>query len=736
MSPQGEGHGGVKPQVSQNVIVLSKNFTPTQIQMEILNRGLQFIPTMGMGVRDQQDQMCLDLQKYHRRISLATYFKNDNSSNKIPFSAPSIWEPPRQKLPMEIGVLMENDYKVIKKYFKVNKEKANVSKQEIKAIKDLMRAKHIVIKPADKGSSVVILDREQYILEVTRQLQDKKYYKKLDSPIYLDTIPMIQEIIDRLKTEKFINFRQAQYLKGLQEPRERLFYILPKVHKPPEKWTIPFEVPPGRPIVSDCGSETYATAEFIDYFLNPLSTLHSSYVKDTYHFIEIVQNLKVSQNCYFFSLDVDSLYTNIDITAGLETVRETFIQHPDPCRPDQDILKLLEINLRRNDFLFNSEYFLQIKGTAMGKRFAPSYANIFMAHWEERALAKCTKKPLHYLRYLDDIWGVWEYSLEDFQIFLDTLNSQDASIQLKSEINQFSIDFLDTTVYKGPEFLLSGKLDVKVFFKVTDTHALLFKSSFHPKHVFKGIVKSQLLRFYRICTQREEFWKAVKILFQALKARGYGRSFLRRCLHSFKEQKLVRVNRMVPLISQFSSLNTLLHCKFKRNFDVHIKNTGILKNHDVISAYRKNKNLKDYLVRAKLKPLSRPSKGIELENFCSLKIVKNSITKKLFEIKQVFSPQTKNVVYLCFCTKCNMKYVGETRNSIQVRMWQHRYNVRNKKNIDTPFVKHFILHSFEALRVAGLQSNLIWTSIERRKIERQWIYWLGTREPHGLNVSN
>lgn len=28
---------------------------------------------------------------------------------------------------------------------------------------------------------------------------------------------------------------------------------------------------------------------------------------------------------------------------------------------------------------FNKEFFLQIKGTAMGKKFAPAYANIFMA---------------------------------------------------------------------------------------------------------------------------------------------------------------------------------------------------------------------------------------------------------------------------------------------------------------------------------------------------------------------
>lgn len=54
----------------------------------------------------------------------------------------------------------------------------------------------------------------------------------------------------------------------------------------------------------------------------------------------------------------------------------------------------------------------------MGKKFAPACANMFMAEWESQALASCTKKTLYYYRYLDDIWGVWPYSNEDFEHFL------------------------------------------------------------------------------------------------------------------------------------------------------------------------------------------------------------------------------------------------------------------------------------------------------------------------------
>lgn len=87
-----------------------------------------------------------------------------------------------------------------------------------------------------------------------------------------------------------------------------------------------------------------------------------------------------------------------------------------------------------------------------------------------------------------------------------------------------------------------------------------------------------------------------------------------------------------------------------------------------------------------------------------------------------------------FCVQCGAKYVGETKNTLSTRMMQHRYNIRNKKEVDTPLVKHFLLHGIDSVRMAGLQRGAVWTDWERRKKERYWIFSLGTREPFGLNA--
>lgn len=703
-----------------------------------MERGLSFVPTINIG-RGQRRQFQLDLQQYHRKIKLACYFKDTQRAPQKPFKGPSEWLPPPDKLPDEVNTLIDTDWEIFNKYYRCSKplqEIHNLSVDEVRALRQLEKAKNIIIKPADKGSAVVIMGREQYIFEVERQLNDVIYYKKLIQPIYKDTVPLVDDILNSLKKKKIINASQFKYLKGDIQPRIRRFYILPKIHKEPAKWTVPFEIPAGRPIVSDCGSETYYTAEFIDYYLNPLSTKHPAYVKDTYHFTELVKKLKIPATAFFFSMDVDSLYTNIDIDSGLASVKKIFLKYPDPKRPDAELMQLLDINLRRNDFVFDEKYYLQIKGTAMGKRFAPAYANIFMANWEEEVLQKCDRKPLYYLRYLDDIWGVWDGSQEEFQAFLVILNSHDPSISLKSETDQTQINFLDTTVYKGATFSVTGQLDIKVFFKKTDTHALLFKSSFHPTHTFRGIVKSQLLRFWRICTQKQDFNVAVGILFKALRERGYTRPFLRSCLKTFLLHREDKRGAIIPLICTYNSGNRLLNKRLKNNFEFFqssLKNKCIL-DLQVISAYRRNPNLRDFLVKAKLPSLKFIKPHGLNKHFATLVYVRNCKTDMVYVIRQRFTIRTKNCVYLIYCDGCSMKYVGETRNSLSTRMVQHRYNLRHGKENNTPLIRHFLLHGLDSLKVAGLQYSELWTDKDRKRAERHWIYRLDTREPWGLNV--
>lgn len=60
----------------------------------------------------------------------------------------------------------------------------------------------------------MIQSRDSYIWEAKRQLANVEHYRKLNLPVYLETIPMIKVIVGHLQEGKFINKKQAEYLLG------------------------------------------------------------------------------------------------------------------------------------------------------------------------------------------------------------------------------------------------------------------------------------------------------------------------------------------------------------------------------------------------------------------------------------------------------------------------------------------------------------------------------------------
>jgi len=131
--------------------------------------------------------------------------------------------------------------------------------------------------------------------------------------------------------------------------------------------------------LSDCNSESTRICEFIDYYLQPLACRHDSYIKDTYDFINRVRDVEIDPNCLPITADVESLYNNMKIDLILKSIKEIFHLYPDRTRPDKDILEVLEIKLRNNDFVFDGKYYLQTRGITISRCYAPSAANLISA---------------------------------------------------------------------------------------------------------------------------------------------------------------------------------------------------------------------------------------------------------------------------------------------------------------------------------------------------------------------
>lgn len=149
----------------------------------------------------------------------------------------------------------------------------------------------------------------------------------------------------------------------------------------------------------------------------------------------------------------------------------------------------------------------------------------------------------------NDIWRIWTHTREDFQTFVQTLNSHHTSIKVEPQLHEREVNFLDTTIFKE-----TGKLDSKLYIKPTDTHALLHRSSFHPKHIFSGILKLQIICFFRICTRTQDRDDAIKTLSTALR-RGYSRQFIRRIQKTgHTSNRNNETKQKIPLIAFFPRL--------------------------------------------------------------------------------------------------------------------------------------------------------------------------------------
>ena len=144
---------------------------------------------------------------------------------------------------------------ILKKISNSRPYKSNITKEEQQAIRKLKKDENRMVLTADKGVSLVVVDKEDYIKKAEHLLQQSNYKKINSDPTNKHKNKLIG-LLKTIKTQGGMNdnLYKRLYPTGANAPK---FYGLPKVHKD----NIPL-----RPIVSSVGSVSYETAkEFPGY---------------------------------------------------------------------------------------------------------------------------------------------------------------------------------------------------------------------------------------------------------------------------------------------------------------------------------------------------------------------------------------------------------------------------------------------------------------------------------------
>jgi len=759
--------------ISDTGVINLSSHVLTPAQLLLLSKGLNFCPTPG---EPDLGQLRENLDSFHTSLRRQSFFSlaeesavtTQASANILPistntFSDPkfrihSTWSPVG---PSSLEAFITANKSAFNQIIPRNSGTNNLTQPERVALAELRSNPDIVIKPADKGSAVVVMDTSMYIAEAERQLNNGQAYMRLPNNPTVAHHNEITKVVDQLLHKGEIDRKCADYL-VIKEPRTPQFYLLPKVHK----GIIP---PPGRPIVSGNAGPTERISQLVDHFLKPHVQSIRSYIRDTTHFLQILQEVyTLPTDTLLVTLDVTSLYTNIPQNEGIASVARLLIaKRPPGALPTKSsLLRLLSLGLKRNNFQFNGVDYLQVSGTAMGNPFAPSFANIFLSEFEQKHVYTYNCSPLLWKRYIDDIFIIWPHGHDELVKFVNHLNSVHATIKFTMYSSAAQVSFLDTLVCLNQD----GTLSTRVYRKPTDTQSYLRYDSSHPRFCKDSIPYSQFLRIRRICSELSDFDKTALDMSRAFIERGYPLHVVESAF--LKARRCERQSLLLPrrshnavagsetkhfFVSQYNQMvnNTARSIiEGNRSLLLSARITTYLGRTPFIYGLRRNKNLQDSLVHSTLHypPRQRENDGGTM-NVCSTnmcrycpvldksgRITCTSTGRQYCALSKV-SCKSNNLIYCLTCSTCKQQYVGQTKRRLMDRMQGHFYHIKHNI-LDDPVGHHFnrdghsgladvTIHILQFIKSAP---DSLHASLSRDTMEKKWIHRFHSMAPNGLNT--
>lgn len=759
-----------KPNSNSIVFNLSKRKL-TPVEQSVLELGLTFSPS---AKAIDQEHITADVYQFIRKLKLREYFsQDDDNSDNTPTDEeqdderdPSKWQerhphwyPDKVKNNRSEGLVrwIDNILDAINGELQTNVSKLhnNLTAEQRAALKALASDESIVIKPADKGGALVVLDSEEYKEACEQTLSNADFYEELPSDPTAKYQDDVAHVANEMFHEGLINdFEKDTITKGSRTP---LFYGLPKIHKV-------FSIFPAlRPICSGSDGPTKYLSEFIDTFLKPLARRSASYLRDSTDFINKTRNINLPHEAFLVTMDVEALYPNIHQQEGADVCEEALLTRSNQSFTAALIKRLILIVLQSNCMQFGTRFFHQIKGTAMGTPMAVNFANLFMTKFERSMLDDFEKKhsmrPLLWLRFIDDVFFVWsgdEASLKCFIDFCNNFSTQSgmqSTIRFTSSYSKSSVDFLDMKV-----LVKDGNICTSVFSKPVDTHTYLHASSFHSRSTILSLPKTQFIRLRRLCSSMHDYKHHVQNFTEFFIRRGYKEQHLLKQAQEVtdmsrdellaprpKPQPSDNPSRTVLSVSWHPRLHFLQralrysHNRFTAQYAA-LKKTFP---DPPMVAFRRNRSLRDILVHARHHRVPPASSHVLQHSAAMLQknmATATDLTNKNTQITVKTAGGNANsryVVYAAKCCRCELIYVGYTTLALNERFNIHRSDVTKhpdrselpkhfNKNPNCDFEKDLEVHILQ--RDVGSSRSLL------EAAEDKWIIRLNTLTPNGMNV--
>jgi hypothetical protein len=372
-----------------------------------------------------------------------------------------------------------------------------------------------------------------------------------------------------------------------------------------------------------------------------------------------------------------------------------------------------------------------------------------MSIFETDFLANQPFLPELWLRYIDDIFMIWNHPEEELCQFITDLNNFNPNLKFTEEHSLQEVNYLDVTIYKK-----DNQLHSKLYCKPTDAHLYLLYDSCHPRSNKESIPYSQFIRMKRIHSEEIEYQKSADALENQLLRRKYPQKLINLSRKKAEEDtpqprtnntgiaqnKLIFVTRHNPRQVSIKPILTKYMAILQQD-----PNTKFLTQMNWIMAYRRPKSLKDILIKSDLASQNKKIKQLDGSYPCrrfrckccphmkSTKSFTSKITGTNYTIKGNYNCQSKNIIYLIECRNCGIQYIGQTSTTMNTRFTAHRYDV--KHHTDKSIPNHFNTPecSIQCIQVTVISQGSHDVAL-RHLQETSWIRRLFTHDPHGLNA--
>ena len=224
----------------ESKLIVNLSFeTLTEYERSLLKKGFKFCPAT---TSYKKVNFVKDITSWFRNLGIREYFSTkarvrteQNSVKKDNERSSLNWYIKKEGYPSNDNETLEdyitnvtNDIETMLSDFK-DDEWNNLNQNERQSLEKFGSKKSIVIKIADKGGAIVVMNRADNVDKIKKDLNNRKYYKKLDYSNIDNVINEKQLLINQRKD--CLDETEYDTLMEDSDTCTPAFHGLPKIHK-------------------------------------------------------------------------------------------------------------------------------------------------------------------------------------------------------------------------------------------------------------------------------------------------------------------------------------------------------------------------------------------------------------------------------------------------------------------------------------------------------------------------